>query len=260
VKPTVEVATPEAPVVAQTPAEVKVVGSTDSIVVTGVLPDKKTQGELIAAVKKAAGKTPVEDETTIGKNIAPIWWGQHFGQLVPQLAAKSPKSYMAHYTADKVIARAEVDGEETKATLAQFVTKVPAAIAAVPEITVVPSAPPAAPQFVEELALLPVYFDTDDSTIRAEEVAKIEKAAAIIKNSKAELGLTVGGYADLRGSAEYNKALSLRRAGAVRDRLIALGVPADKLTVNHYGEDTSKVAKEELWKSRRVVISLTESN
>jgi OOP family OmpA-OmpF porin len=44
------------------------------------------------------------------------------------------------------------------------------------------------------------------------------------------LGVSIAGYASPEGSAAYNIALSERRAMAVRDRLIALGLPADQIT------------------------------
>jgi OOP family OmpA-OmpF porin len=44
------------------------------------------------------------------------------------------------------------------------------------------------------------------------------------------LGVSITGYASPEGSAAYNIALSERRAMAVRDRLIALGLPADQIT------------------------------
>ncbi len=44
------------------------------------------------------------------------------------------------------------------------------------------------------------------------------------------LGVSITGYASPEGSADYNLALSERRAIAVRDRLIVLGLPAAQIT------------------------------
>lgn len=49
--------------------------------------------------------------------------------------------------------------------------------------------------------------------------------------------LTVIGYADVRGSSEYNHALSERRAALVRDYLISEGVPADAIKIRAEGKD-----------------------
>jgi len=47
--------------------------------------------------------------------------------------------------------------------------------------------------------------------------------------------ISVTGHTDTVGTAEYNMALGLRRADAVRTALIAGGVPADKITVASRG-------------------------
>ena len=118
--------------------------------------------------------------------------------------------------------------------------------------------PPKAKELITKLRGMAIYFDSASAEIKATEEQKITDAAQLIVGSKdVDQNLTVGGYADLQGNADFNRDLSLKRANAVRDRLIAKGVPASRLTVNHFGEDTSKAAKDDLWKSRRVEISLT---
>ena len=51
-----------------------------------------------------------------------------------------------------------------------------------------------------------------------------------------EAKLLVAGHTDARGSDAYNRDLSLRRARAVRDALVAQGVPVGKLQVRGEGE------------------------
>ena len=47
----------------------------------------------------------------------------------------------------------------------------------------------------------------------------------------------VEGHADSRGTAEYNLALGERRAAAVRDYLVNLGIGADRITVVSKGKE-----------------------
>jgi peptidoglycan-associated lipoprotein len=47
----------------------------------------------------------------------------------------------------------------------------------------------------------------------------------------------VEGHCDERGSAEYNLGLGDRRASSVRDYLVQLGVPADRLHTISYGKE-----------------------
>jgi outer membrane protein OmpA-like peptidoglycan-associated protein len=46
----------------------------------------------------------------------------------------------------------------------------------------------------------------------------------------------IEGFADPRGSEAYNRKLSTQRVNAVRDALIAQGVPPDRILVGAYGE------------------------
>jgi len=119
-----------------------------------------------------------------------------------------------------------------------------------------PEPEPAAKSLAGQLESLAVYFNTSSAYIGAKEQPKIAKAAKLLSDSGSSR-LIVGGYADLRGIADSNRELSLERANAVRAKLVELGVPADRMTVQHFGEDTSEVKAADLWKSRRVQISIT---
>jgi peptidoglycan-associated lipoprotein len=47
----------------------------------------------------------------------------------------------------------------------------------------------------------------------------------------------VEGHCDERGTAEYNRALGERRAGAAREELVRMGVEAERITTISYGKD-----------------------
>ena len=49
--------------------------------------------------------------------------------------------------------------------------------------------------------------------------------------------MTIEGHCDERGTNEYNLALGERRAGAARDYIASLGVPAARLRTISYGEE-----------------------
>ena len=46
----------------------------------------------------------------------------------------------------------------------------------------------------------------------------------------------ISGHCDERGTVEYNLALGEKRARAVKDYLVSLGVPARRLQITSYGE------------------------
>lgn len=76
-------------------------------------------------------------------------------------------------------------------------------------------------------------FDQADLTAGAQEVIA-EAAAEYERNGNATL--TITGHADRSGSADYNQALSLRRADAVQQELTRLGVPTSAVALSAAGE------------------------
>lgn len=73
-----------------------------------------------------------------------------------------------------------------------------------------------------------VYFDFDQSSIKASEREKL-KAAKDYLDKNPTYRLLLEGHCDWRGTAEYNLGLGDRRAAAAKKYLLSLGVAADKL-------------------------------
>lgn len=81
-----------------------------------------------------------------------------------------------------------------------------------------------------------VYFDFDKSAVKPGERPKLGAVADYLK-SHTDDDLVIQGHCDERGTEEYNRALGERRALALREALINLGVSGDKLTTVSYGKD-----------------------
>jgi peptidoglycan-associated lipoprotein len=81
-----------------------------------------------------------------------------------------------------------------------------------------------------------VFFDYDRSDIRDDGRAALQRNADWMKRYTSAI-VTVEGQCDSRGSAEYNLALGSRRATAVKDYLVSLGVPAGRITVISKGKE-----------------------
>jgi peptidoglycan-associated lipoprotein len=104
----------------------------------------------------------------------------------------------------------------------------------------------------------PVFFAYDSSQVNPEEAGKVEEVANLLNKSKWQ-GVIVEGHTDERGSREYNLALGERRALAVRDYLISLGVDPSKIQTKSYGEEMpdNMGHDEGAWrKNRRAVFAM----
>ena len=105
----------------------------------------------------------------------------------------------------------------------------------------------------------PIYFDFDSQTVRASENGKIEQIADFMNGNSAEI--IVAGFTDERGTAEYNRGLGERRAGAVREDLIAKGIDANRIQTVSFGLEMPADAghDEAAWaKNRRAEIGVTK--
>ena len=86
---------------------------------------------------------------------------------------------------------------------------------------------------VEHSRFRPIYFDFDSQTVRASEESKLEQVAAFMKDGSSEI--IIAGFTDERGTAEYNRGLGDRRAGAVRESLISRGVDGNRIQTVSFG-------------------------
>jgi peptidoglycan-associated lipoprotein len=107
--------------------------------------------------------------------------------------------------------------------------------------------------FAPGLDLETVYFDYDSAQLRPDAFATLEKNAAKILGGASQGMVQIAGHCDERGTQEYNLALGERRALAVREYLIRLGVPGNRLITISYGEETPAVdgQSESAWAENR---------
>jgi peptidoglycan-associated lipoprotein len=97
-----------------------------------------------------------------------------------------------------------------------------------------------------------VFFDFDSSALQPDGRATVEGLAAWMNNYPST-AVTIEGHADERGTREYNLALGDRRANAVYDYLLALGIPAGRLNTISYGKERPAVlgSNEAAWAQNR---------
>jgi len=81
-----------------------------------------------------------------------------------------------------------------------------------------------------------VHFDFDSSVVKASEKAKVSNVADYLKGHSAD-AVRVEGNCDERGTEEYNRSLGERRALALREELVRLGIDPKRADTISYGED-----------------------
>src|SRR5947207_13585077 len=117
-----------------------------------------------------------------------------------------------------------------------------------------PPPPPKGPSD-DELFLREVrdaYFDYDKADIRPDARAALSKTGDFLKNYP-RFKVTIEGHCDERGSTEYNLALGDRRATAVKQYLVSLGVSADRLSTVSFGKEKPfcNESNESCWQQNR---------
>jgi len=97
-----------------------------------------------------------------------------------------------------------------------------------------------------------IHFDFDDYKIKADDIPYLESLASWLKEHPG-LRIIVQGHCDERGSDMYNLALGEKRATAVKDFLVTMGISPNRITCISYGEERPIDPRhnEEAWAKNR---------
>jgi peptidoglycan-associated lipoprotein len=98
-----------------------------------------------------------------------------------------------------------------------------------------------------------VRFDYDKSTIAPEEKAKLQGNVAWMKKNPSSKML-IEGHCDQRGSTEYNLSLGERRANAVKQMMVNMGISSSRITTVSFGKEkllSDSDSEAEMSKNRR---------
>jgi peptidoglycan-associated lipoprotein len=98
----------------------------------------------------------------------------------------------------------------------------------------------------------PIYFDFDESILKPQARAILEKKASWLR-ANPEYSLRIEGHCDERGTSEYNVALGEKRAVAAAEYLRQLGISAERISTISYGEERPADPRhaEEAWAKNR---------
>ncbi len=107
-----------------------------------------------------------------------------------------------------------------------------------------------------------VLFDTNKAELRSGGVNSVQKLADFFKEYPERKAL-IEGFTDSTGSSNHNQDLSDRRANAVRNTLMRMGVSGDRVSTRGYGEEYPVASNETTagrQLNRRVEIILSDDN
>ena len=114
------------------------------------------------------------------------------------------------------------------------------------------------PTLTKEQIVLHGVVDFIKAKIRPASIPLLEEAAAKL-NERGNLGVVIEGHSDSKGTTDYNIRLSQRRAEAVRNYLVKLGVDQGRMVVIGKGASepiASNDTREGRAQNRRVVITV----
>jgi len=105
-----------------------------------------------------------------------------------------------------------------------------------------------------------IFFAYDAAELDSAATQAVRYDAELLKAEKGRI--EIEGHCDDRGTAEYNLALGARRAKAVRDALVGLGISSSRLSTVSYGEELPlcREANDSCWSRNRRshLVDLTE--
>ena len=85
-----------------------------------------------------------------------------------------------------------------------------------------------------------VFFGYDSSDLDSDALELLQDQVAWLKQNS-NVSVTIEGHCDERGTREYNLALGEKRAQAVKNYLIGLGISPDRVSTVSYGKERPAV-------------------
>ena len=106
-----------------------------------------------------------------------------------------------------------------------------------------------------------VFFATNESVLTTASRETLRKQAAWLRKNS-DITIVLEGHADERGTREYNLALGERRANAVKEFLVSLGVETGRITTISYGKErpAAEGSTSEAWSENRRSVTVISGN
>lgn len=203
------------------------------VVISGVVPDEPARAALLARLRAVYGDARVVDALEVGGVISPPDWTARVARLIdPEL--QQIRHGQLQVSGTRVTYRGTVANEMRRQQIASSAARALTANYVVANALAVDDDAQAA--LDQTLANRVVEFDSGAATLTAQGRSILDEMAASIER----LGLPrvqIVGHTDSHGSRLANIGLSLERAHAVRDYLVARGIAAQRMSALGAGPD-----------------------
>ena len=247
----VATAEPTAPASAAKPTRFALSNDNGVVRASGVVRDDDAKTSIIDALNAVFGADKVKSDVSVDKSATAAPW---LGAFRAALEAIKGANVDAIFEGDKINVGGAAMGDATRDKIIAALKSAVGASVAVGALTDKTAAAVAVAndRATTELASLQPGFDVkdllfalNDSVVNfASSSAEVpESMAPFLKDAAAELKqlkvghvLEIAGYTDNTGDAALNLALSQKRAEAVREAFIKLGVDPDMLVAKGYGD------------------------
>ena len=105
-----------------------------------------------------------------------------------------------------------------------------------------------------------IFFDVDQSVLNSEAMGILDSQSAWLMENTEYLAV-IEGHADEQGTREYNLALGARRANAVKEYLVSIGVASSRLKTVSYGKERpiEICSAERCYKKNRRAVSVLDN-
>jgi outer membrane protein OmpA-like peptidoglycan-associated protein len=242
---------------------------------TGVVADEKTRSDIVTTLKNVFGEGNIDGQIAVDPNAGPATWLDKLGQALEKFKIPGVQALFEgnSISLGGLLPKADLDGikaslqsifgpgftfkalpEDASAWFQAAKEKTLAALGGLkPGFT--------SADFVSALNLSIINFETGSAAISPESRDLLAKVAATMKQLPPGSVIEISGHTDSTGDPAANLTLSQQRADAVRDTLIAMGMPAETLKAKGYG-DTEPVASNDTpegrFQNRRISYSVVQ--
>lgn len=230
------------------PGQLELIKSGPVLTLRGSVPSEEARSELVSRAVALWGEGNVIDELIVDPNLGP--WPGWLGGLTDALNMRR---------GDLVITLSDRTAHVEGTVLSELTEDrvLGAAAALMPGFDVVDRIDVREPvndferlQLALDLRLRGkvVEFASDSAELTPNGRAVLDEVATAVKTTSGEV--LIGGHTDNQANQEYNLGLSLHRAEAVRDYLVANGLDVERFVTIGYGE-TSPIATNETAEGRQ---------